>query len=94
MQRQLILGKELRNRSADQIVESAKIIQESDGLWHIELCLSWLAPNPFLLGEFEVRKLKQFKMLNSALRNVFEKTDLSTVLIVRDRTAPLPIQII
>jgi hypothetical protein len=94
MQRQLILGKELRNRSADQVVLSAKIIQESDGLWHIELQLNWLAPNPFLLGEFEVRKLRQFKMLNSALRNVFEKTGLTTVTIVRHPDAPMPPQVI
>jgi hypothetical protein len=94
MQRQLILGKELRNRSANQVVQSAKIIQESDGLWHIELDLSWLTPNPFVLGEFEIRKLKQFKMLNSALRNVFEKTELNTVIVVRHPHARLPVQII
>jgi hypothetical protein len=90
MEQGLILGKELRDRPPGQSVLGARITQNSDGLWFIELNLSWLEPNPFFLGEFEVLKKKEFKMLNFALRHVFEKTDLTTVIVVRNADLALP----
>jgi hypothetical protein len=94
MEEGLILGKELRNRAPGQTVLAARITQDSNGVWFIELNLSWMEPNPFILGEYEILKKREFKMLNYALRHVFEKTELTTVIVVRNADVALPSQII
>jgi hypothetical protein len=89
MQNQLILGKDLRKRLVNHAILSARIVQQINGLWYIELVLSWREPNPFLLGEYDLRKLRTFKQLNSAIRWVFDKTELTALSVLRNSEAEL-----
>jgi hypothetical protein len=89
MQNQLILGKDLSKRLVNHTIMSARIVQQANGLWYIELVLSWREPNPFLLGEHDKRKLRLFKQLNSAIRWVFDKAELNELSVVRSLTVAL-----
>jgi hypothetical protein len=79
-----ILERELTtDRPADGVVEFVEVVQRDDSEWQINLKVSWKADVTYCVQKYDIREIRLYKSVASALWHIVNSYDYSDAIMVK-----------